>query len=173
MASPASAATVTCGDFALGVSAGAVATCFSGAGSSDPTTFPAPYDTFLFLDNEAGIGSGLDTFTGIGAAAGTFTIVPSLLSGGSFNTLLLVLQGGVLAGELGAVTGFAGFAFTTPPPSGTTWEALGGSDQLFGASLYGGNATHDAPVVPEPASMLLLGTGLIGVARMARNRRRG
>lgn len=166
------ASTMTCSDFSLSVTTGAVATCFSDVGTGNVGSFPSPYDSFLFLDQDSSVGGGTaGTFLQMTSAGGPphsgggFTIAPGAWDFG--NSLIVVLQGPV--GN--STPDFAGFVVTGGSTTGT-WTLPNGQSLVSG-SLFVGNESPNGPVVPEPASLILLGSGLLGIARSVRNRRTG
>jgi len=112
-------------------------------------------------DTTTGTHDGWLTITGTGTTSGTFTINP--LAWTTYGSLALALK----SGEGALDPDWAVFTLAYGTLTGT-WS-MSGSQSLSHANLYGaGDPTP--PSVPEPTSMLLLGTGLIGVAtRLRRN----
>jgi hypothetical protein len=111
-------------------------------------------------DTTTGTHNGWLTITGQGSTSGTFTINP--LAWTTYGTILLALKSG--EGQLDP--DWAVFQLAPNTLSGS-WH-ISGDQALSHANLYGDDAPP--PSVPEPTSMLLLGTGLIGVATRLRRR---
>ena len=68
-------------------------------------------------------------------------------------------------------TSFSFIGFTSDVPiTSITIQALSGGDPVLDNVSFNGSAPTETP---EPATMLLLGSGLAGLAALARRRRRG
>jgi hypothetical protein len=141
---------------------GGTASCYDSGTGNNVTSFPGY--TFIEKDETAGGASSgwmtSDVVFGT-SLTGTISIDPHIAN----QNLLLVLKSGVGNGDPDWVV-FAltptilssAFSIVSPGP---------GSQALSHMELYGGRGPIPAP---EPASLLLFGTGLLGVGRAARKR---
>ncbi|HKY20068.1 MAG TPA: PEP-CTERM sorting domain-containing protein [Vicinamibacterales bacterium] len=143
--------------------ADAVATCFaSDEGNLNDDEF-APTWTLVDKDQDpdfAGVCESCLVITGVGTTGGTWTISSAAWVGQT--SLLLGFKSG--AGQLNP--DWAVFQLTGGALTGT-WS-ISGQQSLSHASLF----SQGTPVVPEPASLFLLGTGLLGLTRAASKRRK-
>jgi PEP-CTERM motif-containing protein len=135
---------------------------------------------WTFISKDSGVSAGAQSFaiTGAGLETGTFSIDPSLWS--QYTDLAIAFKTGNNMNPA-----WAAFALPSGVPGGM-WDIS--SNGLSHANLYGlgllggeenpidtsiGGEDAESPVAtPEPASLLLLGAGLFGVARVALRRKR-
>jgi hypothetical protein len=144
----------------------ATLSCFAtGTGNLNDDEFGTAW---VLLDKDqpgdtVGICETCLTVTGLGSTSGTFSI--SVLSWATYNSLLLGFKTG--EGQLGpdwAVFRLGGGI------TGGTWS-VSGQQSLSHADLFAGGGGQTLQEVPEPATLVLFGTGLFGAARTARKRR--
>lgn len=121
-------------------------------------------------------GSGSDPITWVWATVDQ----SGVNTPGVFGTWLLDGHGPIVTS---AFSNFIGFSYdytnapslvfaNVPPIDSTAWNAINYSDALVAGTI---DYSYSTSVTPEPGSMLLLGTGLVGLAGMVRRKfaRRG
>ena len=121
---------------------------------------------FVFLDKENNAGDpqeGWLDITGLLSTSGTFTISASAWD--TYSSLIIAFK----SGEGVLDPDWAAFLLTPEVLSGT-WS-ISGNQSLSHANLYGGDLNgEEPPVIPEPGSLMLLGSGLLIGARRLRQR---
>ena len=185
LALDASAGPVTCPEpskIALGVrvftlTTEPTATCLDYGPGNDKDW--SDLDKWSLLDKSDDIGTGFDGWLKMSPAAGTkaghFEVAPVAWT--KYSSLVLLLKSGgstanpdwaafqLAKGTLQGDWTITGLELTGKRNQDQTLTDIDGS--LSHASLYG----QGTPQVPEPASMLLLGTGLLGAGWLGRKRK--
>lgn len=139
------------------------------------TATSRPDGTWFFLDKDENEGSGSTGLLYSDAEDGNSSGVWSIFSDASYDEYLIVVKSGAITGSdakwawfiidtsIGC-DGGAGAAFCG------TWSTYNNKDishlSLYGANGGGGGVTN----VPEPISLALLGTGIMGMAFIRRRK---
>jgi hypothetical protein len=144
--------------------------------SRQGTAGTTPFDPFMYLFSGAGTAGPLVTFNDDGcnqvafplqcgpSASGANALFDELILGTGTYTLAV---GSFPLNETEARTGFNNF-----DPSSGDFSIRIGSIPVFIGHPGGGEAIVDAAAVPEPGSLMLLGTGIAAAALVRRRRRR-
>lgn len=149
-------------------------------GNQSNATVSAAVLAYLTAEGFTGV-SYLGRQDGTGNAPGT-SVATSSSDGGLSGSWTFTPGASGLVGSFIAIHGGGGtssvlFSINNPGLSGI-WDTSenivgpGNQAQLSNFDLFGNVATSTHNVVPEPASLLLLGTGLLGLALLRRRRTR-
>jgi hypothetical protein len=111
------------------------------------------------MSGNAGVATEVPTFSGfpLGVTSGTYDEMFDLTLSASFNPAFVTAQGSVAAAETALAAGLA---------SGTAYLNIHTADHPTGEIR--GFLTPASSNVPEPATLALIGAGLLGVWRLRR-----
>jgi hypothetical protein len=109
----------------------------------------------------AGVGTSLPTFPGfpLGVTSGTYTNTFDLTLASTYNAAFIAAHGGTVEG--------ARLDFLNGLQAGNTYL------NIHSNAFPGGEIRGQLQPVPEPATLILLGTGLAGAALRQRRKRKG
>jgi len=103
--------------------------------------------------------------TGVGDPSGNWEFNPSSNTWGNYDQIAIVLKDGQVAVN-GSIYWFAYLLDNETNPYTGTWEHPAGKELSY-LSVWG---TTGGVTVPEPATMLLLGSGFLGLAFLGRRK---
>jgi hypothetical protein len=148
---------------------------FSGSPTGMVSVVDSGFFAPLFQFNSGAVLSGF-SFVEVTLPAGITAIGTDLMStnpdGLAFQVVLATGETFVVNTPLRPERGFFGIT-TDVAIASIRFTAIPGANQSSGIPLLDNFSFGQAAAVPEPATLLLLGTGLVGIATRARRRRKG